>query len=73
MSYYILFKFPCCDYPLKMRVNNEPELTENKFTNKAKSHETTIDYIQPDIQINIAISNDLTLHIEQKIVFISVY
>ena len=34
-------------YPLKIRVDNGPELTGNTFTNWAKSHDITIDYIQP--------------------------
>nr|WP_275415301.1 integrase core domain-containing protein [Snodgrassella gandavensis] len=34
-------------YPLKIRVDNELEFTGNTFTNWAKSHGITIDYIKP--------------------------
>jgi putative transposase len=35
-------------YPLKIRVDNGPEFTENTFTNWAKSHGITLDDIQQD-------------------------
>ncbi len=34
-------------YPLKIRVDNGPEFTGNMFTNWAKSHGITIEYINP--------------------------
>ncbi|MCO6555538.1 MAG: integrase core domain-containing protein [Gilliamella sp.] len=34
-------------YPLKIRVDNGPEFTGKTFINWAKSHDITIDYIQP--------------------------
>jgi putative transposase len=34
-------------YPLKIRVDNGPGFTGKTFTNWAKSHDITIDYIQP--------------------------
>ncbi|WP_141673998.1 integrase core domain-containing protein, partial [Gilliamella sp. Occ3-1] len=34
-------------YPLKIRVDNGPEFTGNTFTNWAKTHGITIDYIKP--------------------------
>ncbi|WP_143425481.1 DDE-type integrase/transposase/recombinase, partial [Gilliamella sp. Nev5-1] len=34
-------------YPLKIRVDNGPEFTGKTFTNWAKLHGITIDYIQP--------------------------
>ena len=34
-------------YPLKIRVDNEPEFTGRTFTNWKKSHGTTLDDIEP--------------------------
>ncbi|MWP62549.1 DDE-type integrase/transposase/recombinase [Gilliamella sp. Pas-s25] len=34
-------------YPLKIRVDNGPEFTGGVFSNWAKSHSITLDYIEP--------------------------